>query len=203
MLAWLFLCISVLTCGALIPINVSYNYKNVDEAQRNSLSILTIQDVKGPTLFFRKCQPHKQLPKVCLTVQTDVAASYLINALVLGFVWWNWGKMLQLRYTWFRSDEYNKSFYARTLMILSVPKKLQSDEGLQGLFAGLQIPYPTTSVHIGHRVGQLPELIDYHNETVRSFEKVLVGYLKHGKLGRKRPTITIGGFMGFGGEKKV
>lgn len=111
--------------------------------------------------------------------------------------------MLQLRYTWFRSDEYNKSFYARTLMILSVPKKLQSDEGLQSLFAGLQIPYPTTSVHIGHRVGQLPELIDYHNDTVRSFEKVLVGYLKGGKLGKKRPTITIGGFMGFGGEKKV
>jgi calcium permeable stress-gated cation channel len=88
-------------------------------------------------------------------------------------------------------------------MILNVPKKLQSDGGLQGLFAGLQIPYPTTSVHIGHRVGQLPELIDYHNDTVRSLEKVLVGYLKGGKLGKKRPTMTIGGFMGFGGEKKV
>lgn len=128
--------------------------------------------------------------------------SYVINAIILGIVYLNWKKMIQLRYTWFRSDEYNKSFYARTLMILSVPKKLQSDEGLQSLLAGLQIPYPATSVHIGRRVGQLPELIEYHNETVRSFEKVLVGYLKDGKLGKKRPTITIGGFMGFGGEKR-
>jgi hypothetical protein len=117
-------------------------------------------------------------------------------------VYWNWKKMIQLRYAWFRSDEYNKSFYARTLMILSVPKKLQSDEGLQNIFAGLQMPYPATSVHIGRRVGQLPELIEYHNDAVRSFEQVLVGYLKGGKIGKNRPTITIGGFMGFGGEKK-
>jgi len=59
MLAWSFLCISVLTCGALIPINVSYNYNNVDPDERNTLSILTIQDVKGTTLFFRK-SPSQQ-----------------------------------------------------------------------------------------------------------------------------------------------
>lgn len=184
MMAYIFLGVAVLTCGALIPINVSYNYNNVKEDERNSLSILTIESVAGTTLFFH------------------VAATYLINFLVLGLIYFNWKKIIDLRYTWFRSDEYNKSFYARTLMILNVPKKLQSDTGLQGFFAGLQIPYPTTSVHIGHRVGQLPELIEYHNETVRSFEKVLVGYLKGGKLGKKRPTITIGGFMGFGGEKR-
>ena len=49
----------------------------------------------------------------------------------------------------------------------------------------------------------LPDLIEYHNQTVREFEQILVTYLKGGKLGKKRPTITIGGFLGMGGETKV
>jgi calcium permeable stress-gated cation channel len=142
-------------------------------------------------------------PKITTYPLTDVAASYLINIIVLVFVYLNWRKIIALRYTWFRSDEYNKSFYARTLMVLNVPKKIQSDSGLEGLFAGLQMPYPTTSVHIGHQVGQLPELIEFHNETVRDFEQVLVRYLKGGKIGKKRPQITNGGCLGLGGEKRV
>lgn len=53
MISWLFLFVSVITCGALIPVNISYNYKHVEEERRNLLSILTIQDVGGPTLFWR------------------------------------------------------------------------------------------------------------------------------------------------------
>lgn len=79
---------------------------------------------------------------------------------------------------------------------------MQNDQGIAELFAGLQVPYPATSVHIGRRVGQLPELIEYHNNTVREFEQVLVRYLKGGRPGKNRPTIRIGGFMGFGGETK-
>lgn len=111
--------------------------------------------------------------------------------------------MLRLRYAWFRSEEYNSSFYARTVMILHVPKKIQSDDGLKSLLQSIQLPYPTTAVHIGRRVGQLPELIEFHNQTVRELETVLVRYLKGGQIGKARPTITIGGTMGCGGQKKV
>ncbi|THH05494.1 hypothetical protein EW146_g9887, partial [Bondarzewia mesenterica] len=52
------------------------------------------------------------------------------------------------------------------------------------------------------RVGKLPELIEYHNETVRELEKILVRYLKGGKISKERPTIRIGGFWGMGGTKK-
>ena len=109
--------------------------------------------------------------------------------------------MVRLRHIWFRSDEYNKSFYARTLMVLRVPKKLQSDQGLKSLFESLRVPYPTTAVHIGRRVGQLPELIEYHNQAVRDLEEVLVRYLKDGQVAKKRPTIRHGGFMGIGGKR--
>ena len=87
-------------------------------------------------------------------------------------------------------------------MTYAQPRKMQNDKGIAELFAGLQVPYPATSVHIGRRVGVLPELTEYHNNTVRQFEQVLVRYLKGGKLGRKRPTISTGGFMGLGGETR-
>lgn len=110
-------------------------------------------------------------------------------------------QVVKVRHDWFRSDEYNKSFYARTLMVQHVPKKLQSDEGLSSLFQSLQVPYPTTAVHIGRRVGNLPELIEYHNQAVCDLESYLVLYLKNGQLGKKRPTIKKGGFLGIGGKK--
>ena len=52
-------------------------------------------------------------------------------------------------------------------------------------------------------MGTLPELIEYHNNAVRELEGVLTRYLKGGRIGKSRPFITIGGFWGIGGEKKV
>ncbi|KAI0691098.1 hypothetical protein BC835DRAFT_1279760 [Cytidiella melzeri] len=184
MMRWLFTGIALLTCTALIPINVTNSIKNVTSDKRDGLSILTIRDVKGDILF------------------AHVAATYLICIMVMGFVWVNWRAVVRLRAEWFRSPEYVKSFYARTLMITSVPKSLQSDEGLRAIFESTQAPYPTTSVHIGRQVGRLPDLIEYHNEAVRELEKVLVKYLKGGRIGKARPTVRVGGFMCLGGEKE-
>ncbi|KAG8927697.1 hypothetical protein FRC01_007066 [Tulasnella sp. 417] len=55
---------------------------------------------------------------------------------------------------------------------------------------------------IRRSIGRLPELIDYHNQTVRSLETVLVRYMQGGKVAEKRPTVTIGGFFGSGGQQK-
>ncbi|OBZ69734.1 hypothetical protein A0H81_10261 [Grifola frondosa] len=120
----------------------------------------------------------------------------------MGFVYVHWKEVVRLRRDWFRSPEYVQSFYARTLIVTEVPKKLQSDEGLRAIFESVQVPYPTTSVHIGRKVGRLPELIEYYNDTVKQLEQVLVTYLKGGRISKKRPTVTIGGFMGCGGVKK-
>lgn len=68
------------------------------------------------------------------------------------------------------------------------------------MLAGLGIPYPTTAVHIGRRVGHLPELVEAHNDAVRELEQVLTTYTKNGKLAAKRPVMRVGGFMGCGGN---
>ena len=57
-----------------------------------------------------------------------------------------------------------------------------------------------TSVHIGRKVGQLPELVEAHNNAVRELEEVLTTYTKDGKLAKKRPTMRVGGFAGMGGK---
>lgn len=99
-------------------------------------------------------------------------------------------QVIRLRRQWFRSDEYAKALYARTLMIQHVPKRYRTDEDLQSLF---ETDYPITAVHIGRRVGNLPKLIERHNQVVRELEQYLVMYLKDGQIGNKRPTIRKAG----------
>jgi len=183
LLRQLFAGVVVLTGGILIPINVVYNLNNVDKNARDSLSMLTIRDVSGDWLY------------------AHVVVTYLITIMIIVAVWFHWRAIIKLRHAWFRSPEYLQSFYARTIQITHVPKKAQSDDGLKDILGRLGMPYPTTSVHIGRRVGDLPDLIEYHNETVRQFEEVLVRYLKGGKLRAKRPTVRVGGFWGMGGKK--
>lgn len=179
----LFSSIAFAVCAVLIPINVTYNLKNTPIADRNVLTILTLRDVSGNILA------------------AHVAMIYVITGLVMFFVYINWAQMVRLRHEWFRSPEHIQSFYARTLAVMQVPKKLQSDEGIRAIFESVQVPYPTTSVHINRRVGKLPHLIEYHNNTVRELEHLLVRYLKGGKIAKERPTIRIGGWLGMGGVK--
>ncbi len=181
---WLFTGIALLTCAILVPINVVYNLRTVPTKSRDILSMLTIRDVKGSFLY------------------AHVVVTYLITFLIIFCVHIHWRKMVQLRHAWFRSPEYLQSFYARTLQVRGVPKKYQNDEGIKAIFDTLGVPYPTTSVHIGRKVGRLPELIEYHNQTVKEFEEVLVNYLKGGKIKSKRPTMRVGGSCGCGGIKK-
>jgi calcium permeable stress-gated cation channel len=183
MFRWMFTSIAFMCCLTLAPINAVFNIRHIDPKSRDILSMLTIRDVRGFWLF------------------AHVAMSYVTCGLVMGYVWYNWRAMARLRNDWFRSPEYMNSFYARTLMIQGVPKKYQSDNGIREIFESVQVPYPTTSVHIGRRVGDLPGLIKFHNDTVKELEAVLVRYLKDGVIPSKRPIIRIGGWMGCGGRK--
>ncbi|KIY50261.1 DUF221-domain-containing protein [Fistulina hepatica ATCC 64428] len=182
LMRWLITGVALMVGCILIPINVVYNLKHVSSSGRDALSMLTIRDISGDILF------------------VAVGVTYLITLFILGIVHMHWKAMIHLRSTWFHSPEYQTAFYARTLSVMHVPKKYQSDEGLRAIFESVQVPYPTTSVHIGRSVGRLPQLIEYHNNTVRELEGVLVRYLKDGKIGKKRPTIRQGGFLGIGGQ---
>nr|XP_018259836.1 uncharacterized protein I303_07907 [Kwoniella dejecticola CBS 10117]OBR81994.1 hypothetical protein I303_07907 [Kwoniella dejecticola CBS 10117] len=180
MLRNIFTCVSILGV-ALLVLNVIYNLKYVDSKSRNALSLLTIQNVSGAWVW------------------PALAVSYIINAIVMYFVWRNWHAMIQLRMKWFRSPAYQTKIYSRTLMVTQVRKDYRSDEGLVALMGLLKIDCTS----IGRRLEDFPEMVEDHNKAVAELESHLVKYLKDGKMASKRPTVRKGGFLGMcGGVKK-
>ncbi|KAJ7772149.1 hypothetical protein DFH07DRAFT_734442 [Mycena maculata] len=175
--------IAILTCCILIPIDFMYNRAHVKPTKRDALSMLTIRDVKGNSVY------------------AHVAVSYFITILVIGLIYFHGRTVVELRNQWFRSPEYMKSFHARTLSITNVPEDLQQDAGLNVILLKSS-PYPVTSVHMARSVGDLPQLIEYHNRTVRDLEAILVKYLKGGVQNKARPMVTFGGVCGIGAVHK-
>ncbi|TXT12955.1 hypothetical protein VHUM_01356 [Vanrija humicola] len=187
MLRTTFIFVAILAAG-LLAVDVVYNLKNVDSKDRTILTTITIQSVKGAWIW------------------PALAVSYLINFIVMFLVWRNWHAMVQLRQTWFRSPGYQSKVNSRTLMITQVPKQYRSDEGLIHLLTqlkldGIKIANSIENASVGRRLGDFPHLVAEHNEAVKDLEKVLVKYLKGGKMASKRPMTRIGGFMGMGGKK--
>ncbi|KAL9936188.1 hypothetical protein V8E36_005030 [Tilletia maclaganii] len=186
MCRYLTLALGALMAIVLIPINLVYNAKNPSRSP-SGISFLTrisMARVSGSYLW------------------AHVAMSYLGALLSLGFIYFNYKRILVLRRAWFRSPEYQKQFHSRTLMITGVRRPLQSDEALAGVLSSIGMPYPTTEVHIGRVVGALPELIEKHNNFVRELERVFASYLKDpNEIPAKRPTVSIGGSMGCGGKR--
>ncbi|MBW0516954.1 hypothetical protein O181_056669 [Austropuccinia psidii MF-1] len=188
MCRWMCGLMALIACIMLIPCDVIYNLKNSSpeslSSSSNKLAMITIANVRGSSLYFH------------------VVYAWIATLLVLYIIYVNYRAVLRLRWQWFRSKEYQNSLFARSIMLTHVGSKNMSDDGLQKLLNQLQIPYPTTAVHIGRRVGMLPFLIDCHNQTVRDLERVLSSYLKNGKISPKRPIKRIGAScLGTGGRK--
>lgn len=50
-------------------------------------------------------------------IWAQVAMAWLFDFVVIGFLWWNYRKILQLRRKYFESDDYQNSLHSRTLMV--------------------------------------------------------------------------------------
>jgi hypothetical protein len=185
MMRTIFAFVALLTCGILIPINVTYWFSYVQSIDDDFLSILTIRDVGGNYLL------------------VHVGMVYIITAVVIVVIWSNLSEMLRLRAQFFRSLESSDA----VLIVMHVPEKFQSDEDIRTLLesvGSVQRYMAAADIRVGRRLGDPPSLIKDHNDSVREFEAVLVKYLKALK-GRKtgnkpRPTIRLGGFLGMGGK---
>jgi hypothetical protein len=92
----LFLVLSVIGCGILIPVHIS---KSLSKDNSEWLSWITPANVWADAQW------------------AQVVVAYLINLTVCGFLWWNYRKVLQLRRRYFESEEYQNSLHARTLMV--------------------------------------------------------------------------------------
>ncbi|KAF9871403.1 hypothetical protein CkaCkLH20_11050 [Colletotrichum karsti] len=108
----------------------------------------------------------------------QVAVAYLITFTVMGFLWWNYRKVMLLRRRYFESEEYQNSLHARTLMMYDIPKDRCSDEGIARIVDEIVPSSSFARTAIARNVKDLPDLIEQHDHTVRKLESVLAKYLK-------------------------
>lgn len=91
------LSMAVAGCGILIPIYMT-----------------NMADVGGQVDWFMKTTPQNVWDKALWGI---VIVGYMFNAIICGWLWWNYRKVLALRQSYFTSEDYQRSLHARTLMV--------------------------------------------------------------------------------------
>lgn len=164
----IFLSLSVVGCGILIPVNIVMGTKFEGMAALSKITALTT---------FGRAN------------WAQVICAYAFNIIVAGFLWFNYRKVVQLRRQYFDSPEYLRSLHARTLMINDIPKAYRSDEAISRLIDEVAPTSSFSRTAIARNVKELPQLIAEHEDTVRKLEKYLAKYLKNpDQLPKARPT---------------
>lgn len=97
----LFLVLTVVGVAIVVPVNVS-STSNKTSGQDNEdgwllrITPLNVWDSR---------------------VWSQVALAWSYDIIIMGFLWWNYRKVLKLRRRYFESDEYQQSLHSRTLMV--------------------------------------------------------------------------------------
>ncbi|QSZ29884.1 hypothetical protein DSL72_004402 [Monilinia vaccinii-corymbosi] len=163
----IFLSITVVGCGILIPINMS---NGQFASKTDFVSRVTPVNVWGSSNWGMT---------IC---------AWLFDLIVVFFLWLNYRAVLKLRRTYFASADYQSSLHARTLMINDIPKPLRTDEGIGRVIDVVAPESSFSRTAVARNVKELPELIEQHNQTVRDLEGYLAKYLKDpANLPAKRP----------------
>ncbi|KAI1641136.1 DUF221 domain protein [Biscogniauxia mediterranea] len=153
----IFLVIAVIGCAILLP--VYYELNSEKQGQQ----------------WFMRLTPSNVFDK---PVWALVISGYLFNIVIIGFLWWNYRKVLQLRRVYFESEEYQGSLSARTLMLNDIPKNFASDEGIARIIDRVVPQSSFSRTVVARNVKDIPSLIQQHDHTVRKLEKVLAKYLR-------------------------
>ena len=93
----IFLVLTVLGCGILIPTNMTKGQFKKEDIITRVTPVNTFGDANW-----------------AITI-----CAWLFNIVVAGFLWWNYRAVLRLRRQYYESPEYQSSLHARTLMVSS------------------------------------------------------------------------------------
>lgn len=154
----IFLTLTVLGCGILIPVNLT---KRVQFDSTPIIERLTPLNTFG--------RPN----------WAQVVCAYLFNTVIASFLWFNYRKVVQLRRQYYDSPEYLNSLHARTLMMNDIPKAFRTDEGIGRVIDDVVPTSSFSRTAIARNVKELPDRIAEHELTVRKLEKHLARYLKN------------------------
>ncbi|KAK0892668.1 hypothetical protein LTR91_017016 [Friedmanniomyces endolithicus] len=173
MLRDMFLTLSVLGCGVLIP-----------------LYVVTANGSADGVFFFMRLTPLYMYGSQAFWAV--VVLAYVFDIVICGFLWVNYRAVVRLRRAYFDSPDYQRSLHARTLLITDIPPELRSDEGIVQFTDSVKASDAVPRAAIARNTKDLPELVEEHEKAVRGLEKVLAKYLKDpNKLPPKRPTCKV------------
>ncbi|KAI9749757.1 MAG: hypothetical protein M4579_006758 [Chaenotheca gracillima] len=169
----MFLVMSIIGLAVLVPANVAGRPKGQD-AGYSKLTLITPLLVWGGPLW------------------AQVVCSWVFDALIAGFLWWNYRIVVKLRRAYFDTPEYQNTLHARTLMLTELPKLYQTDEGIERVIEEVrQTPRPLSS-SIARNVKELPKLTKQHNEINAELESYIIKYINKARKNpnARRPTCS-------------
>ncbi|KAG5916474.1 hypothetical protein E4U42_007653 [Claviceps africana] len=174
MLRNIFLVLALIGTAVLVPVNIT------------SFKEIVLMDKPDTTDWMLRITPRNSWGQPIWAV---VVAGYAFNFVVMGFLWWNYRRVVALRRIYFDSEEYQRSLHARTLMLFDLPPQGRSDEGIARIIDSVVPNSSFARTVVARNVKDLPDLIEEHDKTVRKLEKVLAKYLKDPQnLPAARPT---------------
>ncbi|KAJ5561755.1 hypothetical protein N7535_003784 [Penicillium sp. DV-2018c] len=169
----IFICLSIIGCLVMIPVNVTQSKEPSDSSTSSTFNMMTPLNISNPTAIW-----------------SQVVCAWAFDFIVAFFLWRNYRAVRALRRKYFQSSEYQRSLHARTLMITDIPPNGRTDEGILRLTDKVNPTAALPRAAIGRNVRDLPSIIKEHEEVVRELESILAKYLKNpDRLPAKRPTI--------------
>ncbi|KAI9876263.1 MAG: hypothetical protein M1830_006906 [Pleopsidium flavum] len=166
----LFLVMSVIGCGIIIPTNIADSDHNI------TYGLSAFQIMTPMYMFGRALWSH-------------VVCAWLFDIIIVYFLWRNYRAVTRLRRRYFESPEYQMSLHSRTLMVTDIPPSYRTDEGILRITDAVEQTAGLPGAAVGRNVKELPLLIEQHQRQVRELESVLAKYLKDpDKIPSSRPT---------------
>lgn len=167
----IFLCMTVVGCSVMIPVNMTQS----EGAKKQGFSAFAVMT---------------PLYVSTTAVWSQVGCAWAFDAIIAFFLWRNYRAIVSLRRQYFTGSEYQLSLHARTLMVTDLPQAIRSEEGIMRLTDDVNPTAALPRASVGRNVKGLPKLIKEHDETVRKLESVLAKYLKKpDQLPPNRPTM--------------
>ncbi|KAJ2378062.1 hypothetical protein IW150_001011, partial [Coemansia sp. RSA 2607] len=122
-----------------------------------------------------------------------VVAAYVFTAIFFYFIVREYKHYARAKQDYFASPQYLRKLQSRTIMVSRLPPDLQSDNALHSFIASRSSGTMPTQVSIARKIGELQELVDKHEQSVRKLEQVLSKYLAGDYQSKPRPKIKVAG----------
>ncbi|MCJ1473858.1 Transmembrane protein 63C [Lambiella insularis] len=174
MLRNIFLVLSFVGCGILIPVHMlkSEDYPTASATQQ-AFATMTPQYVLQGTPMW-----------------SHVVCSWTFDIVIVYFLWRNYRAVVRLKSQYFESADYQDSLHSRTIWLTDIPRDAMSDAGICRITSSIEPTASQPQANIAHGMKKLPALIEEYDQAVRKLESVLAKYLKNpDKLPATRPTL--------------